>query len=436
MNPQVSIIILNHNYPHNIKRFLPTLQKTSGVTYETVVVDNGSTLDVVSILQDYKSQGLIDTLVLEPKNNFFSEGNNIGVRHSNPDSEFILLLNNDTEILRGDWLERMLEWAEGIPEVLYPLPNRGNPTKPKNIRRGVVSIDWVRSFDVPGCVAPDGWCCLIRREAWREIDPNFPMAHGILKMLANVIRDGYPCGVLSQYGAYIKHYGQGSTPPSLRVPVKGTPDLRGWWKGVACESLDFTYHEDTEITDGYLSWSHLVEPEFENAKNQKSDINEHIQVLHDLATECDTIVEAGVRYVVSTWAFIWGCACRGGRVDSYCMTMLPEIQRAIDLCASEEVPWYFHEGDWLQEEIPKTDLLFIDTNHFYSQLKEELCAHGSKARKYIVLHDTESFGIIGADRKSPGLWQAVEEFIAESDWKIKEHYTNCNGLTVLEKVNV
>ncbi len=432
---QVSIIILNCNYPHNIKRLLPTLKKTSGVNYEIVVVDNGSTPDVVSLLKEYQASGFIDNLVLESENHYFSEGNNIGVCNSNPDSEFVLLLNSDTEILRDDWLARMLEWIEGVPKVLYPLPNRGKPTEPKDIRRGIVSIDWVRSFDVPGCVAPDGWCCLIRREAWRDMDPNFPMAFGILKMLASAIDDGHPCGALSQYGSYIKHYGQGSVPPNFQVPVKGTPDLHGWWKDVTCESLDFTYHEDTGTTDGYMSWSHLIEPEFENAKSQKSDINEHIQVLHDLATECDTIVEAGVRYVVSTWAFVWGCACRGGRVDSYCMTMLPEIQRAIDLCGSEEVPWYFYEGDWLKQEIPETDLLFIDTNHFYSQLKEELRIHGPKARKYIVLHDTENFGQVGADEKSPGLWQAVEEFVAEGNWRIKEHYTNCNGLTVLEKKN-
>jgi hypothetical protein len=34
-----------------------------------------------------------------------------------------------------------------------------------------------------------------------------------------------------------------------------------------------------------------------------------------------------------------------------------------------------------------------------------------------------------------GLWPAIEDFIANnSNWKIKERFTNNNGLTVLEKI--
>lgn len=179
----------------------------------------------------------------------------------------------------------------------------------------------------------------------------------------------------------------------------------------------------------------LIQREYENARDTPSDINEHVETLYNLALECNVIVEGGVRWVVSTWAFILGCACRGGEVHSYCWTLLPEIQRAIDLCQDEKVPWHFYGGDWLNREIPECDLLFIDTNHFYSQLKEELRVHGLRVQKYIAFHDTVSFGIVGADEKSPGLWQAIEELMAEGDWKIKDHYTHCHGLTVLEKAN-
>jgi hypothetical protein len=431
---QVSIIILNYNYPHNIARLLPTLQKTTGVTYEVVVVDNGSTPDVVELLIGYQSQGIIDRLVLEPVNHYFSVGNNIGVRNSNPASEFILLLNSDTEILDGDWLRCMVEWANGVPEVLFPYTWSSHPTQPKDTRRGIVSIDYAWTNDVEGHVMPDGWCCLIRREAWRDIDPDFPMAFGIVKMLASIVRDGYPCGCLSQYGKIIVHYGQGSTPPDFQIPVKSKPDIKAWWNGLQCESLDFTLGPDQH--QSYLSWSRRLGREFDVACNQPSDIQEHMATLYELAKKCSHVVEGGVRYVVSTWAWIWGCACRGGEVHSYCWTLIPEIQRAIDLCEGEGLPWHFHEGDWLQAEIPKTDLLFIDTNHFYSQLKEELRIHGPKARRYIVLHDTEHFGQVGADGLTPGLWQAVEEFVSQGVWRIKDHYRNCNGLTVLERVSV
>lgn len=434
---QVSIVILNYNHPHNITRLLPTLQKTSGVVYETVVVDNGSIPDVVELLKSYQDRGWIDKLVLEPVNHYFSEGNNIGVRHSDPDSKFVLLLNSDTEILDDNWLRCMVEWAEGLPEVLFPYTWSTHPTQPKDIKRGIVSIDWGWNTQIEGNMQPDGWCCLIRREAWRDIDPDFPMAFGIMKMLAGVIRDGYPCGVLSQYGKIIKHYGQGSTDPDFgeKHPsgiTKSRPDIRGWWKDLRCESLDFTLGQHQHKS--YLSWRRCFERQFKDACEEPTDISEHMATLYDLACECSHVVEGGVRYVVSTWAWLWGCACRGGEVHSYCWTLIPEIQQAIDTCKEEGLAWNFHEGDWLNQDIPETDLLFIDTNHFYSQLKEELRVHGPKARKYIVLHDTVNFGDVGADGKTPGLWQAVEEFVDEGNWQIKNHYTNCNGLTVLKRV--
>lgn len=176
-----------------------------------------------------------------------------------------------------------------------------------------------------------------------------------------------------------------------------------------------------------------IEKEFQKAKQDPGDMYEHMDTLLGLAAECDHIVEGGVRYVVSTWAFLLGCACRGGTVVSYCWNMLPEIQRAIDICAAENVSWTFHDGDWLKQEIPETDLLCIDTNHNFRQLKRELHLHGSKARKYIVLHDTTSFGEVSQDGTRPGLWRAVEELVAEGQWRIKHRYTNCAGLTILER---
>jgi len=176
-----------------------------------------------------------------------------------------------------------------------------------------------------------------------------------------------------------------------------------------------------------------IEAEYNRAINTPSDINEHIKTLFDLACECDSIVEGGVRYVVSTWAFILGCACRGGKVDSYCWTLIPEIQRAIDLCKNAGVPWSFYDGDWLEREIPECDMLFIDTNHFGMQLRRELEVHAPKARKFLVFHDTTTFGTVGADGKRPGLMVPINEIIAKGDWSLKFSHPHCNGLTVLEK---
>jgi len=264
-NLRVSIVILNYNHPHNITRLLPSLKLTSGITYETIVVDNGSSPDVVAVLHYLKDQRFIDNLVLSPVNTFFSEGCNIGVRESLPGTEFILLLNNDTQILNGMWLSRMIEWAEGIPKTFLPYTWSDYPTYPKDIKRGIVSIDWGYDLNVPGYVRPEGWCCLIRREAWREMSPDFPMTMGDMEMMASVVRDGYPCGCLSQYGKYITHFVGGSrkstsSPVSEGEPVTNVPepkptrqaDMRTWWSGLECESLDFTLGPNERRS--YMEW--------------------------------------------------------------------------------------------------------------------------------------------------------------------------------------
>jgi GT2 family glycosyltransferase len=256
---QVSIVILNYNHPHNISRLLPTLKKISGVEFEVIVVDNGSAPDVTALLCRHHGAGDIDKLVLNEKNKYFSEGNNIGVREADPSSEFFLLLNSDTEILDGTLLLRLIEWAEGVPETLFPYEWSTCPTKPKDIKRGIVSVDWGRDFDVPGHVRPEGWCTLIRREAWRDMDGvNYPMCYGELQAMSTAIREGHACGCLCQYGKYIKHHhggSRGSRKTREHVKTLHNPDpdkVRRWFRGLTCESLDFTLGPNEH--QSYMGW--------------------------------------------------------------------------------------------------------------------------------------------------------------------------------------
>ena len=105
--------------------------------------------------------------------------------------------------------------------------------------------------------------------------------------------------------------------------------------------------------------------------------------------------------------------------------------------------------------IEQTELLFIDTWHVYGHLKKELNRWNQHVTKYIVLHDTTIDGEIGESVRMAmyhnieqevlesglseedirkGLWPAVEVFIIEHpEWKIKERFTNNNGLTILER---
>jgi hypothetical protein len=96
--------------------------------------------------------------------------------------------------------------------------------------------------------------------------------------------------------------------------------------------------------------------------------------------------------------------------------------------------------------IEETDLLFIDTYHVYDHLKKELEMHSSKARKFIIMHDTTTFAFRGEvqvynstvapeNRTQPkGLWPAVTEFLeTNQEWQILEKFDNNNGLTILSR---
>ena len=89
-------------------------------------------------------------------------------------------------------------------------------------------------------------------------------------------------------------------------------------------------------------------------------------------------------------------------------------------------------GNTLEIEIEPTDLLFIDTLHTYDQLIKELELHGNKSKKFIIIHDTETFG---GNKKKKGLEHAYKEFLTNNEnWSLLEHFANNNGLTVLKRV--
>lgn len=252
MTPLVSIVILNFNHPEIIDICLHTLAITKGVDYEVVVVDNASTHpESLPKLRQYRDEGLITTLVENSANAMFSEGNNIGVRNSNPASEYILLLNSDVGFLRPDWLTQLVGWMEGTTKS-WPSVWGLAPTIPSEGPRDIVSAGWSHDANIQGNVRPEGWCCMLRRKVWREISPDFPHHFGFEEMIAAVVRDGAKCGVLFNYAPYMVHREQGSGLTPGGVINTRQPDMAGWFSGLTIESLDFTLGPNEH--DTYMCW--------------------------------------------------------------------------------------------------------------------------------------------------------------------------------------
>lgn len=179
-----------------------------------------------------------------------------------------------------------------------------------------------------------------------------------------------------------------------------------------------------------------IDKRLEILVNTKSDINEHLPTLLEYGKECKHITEMGVRWVVSTWAFL--CA-RPETLISYDIQHPSkwgaDINDVYNAANQIHTSYSFRLSDVLAVNIEPTDLLFIDTLHQYKQLKQELDKHASKVNKYIVLHDTSKFEFIDElSGAQGGLWPAIEEFLSNnSGWELLKRYTNNNGLTILSK---
>jgi tetratricopeptide (TPR) repeat protein len=168
---------------------------------------------------------------------------------------------------------------------------------------------------------------------------------------------------------------------------------------------------------------------YQAACQATSDVNEHLPTLYELARECRHVTEFGTRTGVSTTALLYA---QPERLVCYDRVRFPEVDRLARAAGRTE--FVFRERDVLWAEIEETDLLFIDTLHTYGQLSEELRLHAGKVRKYIVLHDTTTFGERGEGEGQAGLWPAVEEFLARGTFRLRRRFTHNNGLTVLEAV--
>lgn len=159
------------------------------------------------------------------------------------------------------------------------------------------------------------------------------------------------------------------------------------------------------------------------------DINRHLPTLKEYASKVEHITEFGVRRGISTSAFLAG---EPKVLISYDIDGIKFKNYKTFKSLAKNVKFKFVIADVLKVVIDKTDLLFIDTRHTYKQLKKELKLHGSKVRKYIIFHDTITFGDRGEDNTTPGLVMAINEFLKENEhWQIEKIFKYNNGLTIL-----
>ncbi len=124
-SPKISIVIANKDHAADLKRCISSIYERSTYdNWEIIVVENNSTEDSIWAYykeitgQEVKGQdnvlsadGKVRIVTYKTTGSFnYSAVNNFGVSHTA--GEYILLLNNDTEVITVNWLEELLMYAQ------------------------------------------------------------------------------------------------------------------------------------------------------------------------------------------------------------------------------------------------------------------------------------------------------------------------------------
>lgn len=185
-----------------------------------------------------------------------------------------------------------------------------------------------------------------------------------------------------------------------------------------------------------------IESVYRRHCDAKTAISAHLPRLRELSAGLDTVVEFGVKRGASSSSFLLGAK----KVVSFDIAATREAQELKEIAPH----WSYRLEDSRFADVPECDLLFIDSQHDYEQVSGEL-KHAGKVRRFIVGHDTTTFGVIGARGETGthkwtyvkgqsvplnclGIRFAYDDLmIRDPAWRIKAHYPDSHGLLVLER---
>ncbi len=109
--PLISILIPNKDHVDDLKKCINSIiLKSTYKNYEIIIIENNSEDDkTFTYYKSLKGEDRIKVVYYEGGFNY-SAINNFGFKYSNGD--YILLLNNDVEVINHNWLEEMLMFAQ------------------------------------------------------------------------------------------------------------------------------------------------------------------------------------------------------------------------------------------------------------------------------------------------------------------------------------
>lgn len=212
INGKVSIIIPSKDNYDILKRCIDSIRKkTDYKNYEIIVVDNGS-----ADREKYKD--ICDKYIYGVYDFNFSKMCNIGAKCAN--GEYLLFLNDDTEVITSDWLNIMAAYSEEKnagaigAKLYYPDSDIIQHCGVCNIISGPVhyfngfsdkdSLYFGRNRFTYNVSAVTAACMLIKKDIFLGFDENFTVGYNDVDLCFSLIENGYNNMIVNDVKLY--HY--------------------------------------------------------------------------------------------------------------------------------------------------------------------------------------------------------------------------------------
>lgn len=207
--PLVSILIPNKDHVSDLRKCIVSIQeKSSYANYEIIVIENNSEEEkTFRYYETLKRRQNIQVVRWEGEFNY-SAINNFGYKFAKGD--YILLLNNDTEVISPDWIQEMLMYAqrEDVGAVGAKLYYPDNTIQHGGVVLGAGGVaahmQAYRAKEDPGYMgrliyaqdlaAVTAACMMIRRSVWEQtegLDESFKVAFNDVDFCMRIRQLGY-----------------------------------------------------------------------------------------------------------------------------------------------------------------------------------------------------------------------------------------------------
>lgn len=261
--PLISIIIPNKDHAEDLDKCIKSIyEKSTYRNFEIIIVENNSCSAEIMVLYE-KLQSQYDNLkIVKWESGFnYSAINNFAVSSAN--GEYILLLNNDVEVISEDWLSQMLMLAQrsdvgAVGAKLY-FPNDSIQHAGVIVGLGGVAGHAHKYFDradpgymarasiVQNLSACTAACLMIRRDVYELVgglDEKYEVAFNDIDFCMKIRRAGYLI-VFTPY-AELYHY------ESISRGSDNTPQKRERFNGEARRFMA-TWRKELDEGDPYYN---------------------------------------------------------------------------------------------------------------------------------------------------------------------------------------